>query len=132
MNFTPKAVKALSLASLATALCFASVAAPAQTAVAPAASMPAGQMQHKGSAGASGAKDMKSSMTMGMESMQKMPASGDTDKDFAMMMKMHHQRLIASAAIIGDSIRSSFIRASFDLRQPTTRWVSGRPEGRSP
>ena len=121
MNFTPKAVKALSLASLATALCFASVVAPAQTAVAPAASMPAGQMQHKGSAGASGAKDMKSSMTMGMESMQKMPASGDTEL-----------RLIASAAIIGDSIRSSFIRASFDLRQPTTRWVSGRPEGRSP
>ena len=58
MNFTQKAVKALSLASLATALCFASVVVPAQTAVAPAASMPAGQMQHKGSAGASGAKDM--------------------------------------------------------------------------
>ncbi len=96
MNFTPKAVKALSLASLATALCFASVAAPAQTAVAPAASMPAGQMQHKGSAGASGAKDMKSSMMMGMESMQKMPASGDTDKDF-MMMKMHHQQALDMA-----------------------------------
>jgi uncharacterized protein (DUF305 family) len=97
MNFTPKAFKALRLASLATALCFSSVAAPAQTAVAPAASMPAGQMQHKGSAGASGTKDMKSSMMMGMESMQKMPASGDTDKDFAMMMKMHHQQALDMA-----------------------------------
>lgn len=35
---------------------------------------------------------MKSSMAMGMDKMQKMPMSGDTDKDFAMMMKMHHQQ----------------------------------------
>ncbi|BDT66717.1 hypothetical protein os1_08810 [Comamonadaceae bacterium OS-1] len=35
---------------------------------------------------------MKSSMAMGMDKMQKMPMSGDSDKDFAMMMKMHHQQ----------------------------------------
>lgn len=28
----------------------------------------------------------------GMDKMQKMPMSGNTDKDFAMMMKMHHQQ----------------------------------------
>ena len=44
---------------------------------------------HKGMMGSDG---MKKSMMDGMESMQKMPMSGDTDKDFAMMMKMHHQQ----------------------------------------
>ena len=39
-----------------------------------------------------GSDDMKKSMMTGMESMQKMPMTGDTDKVFAMMMKMHHQQ----------------------------------------
>lgn len=34
---------------------------------------------------------MKKSMMMAMEDMQKMQMSGDADKDFATMMKMHHQ-----------------------------------------
>ncbi len=34
---------------------------------------------------------MKQSMMSGMDGMQKMQMSGDTDKDFAMMMKIHHQ-----------------------------------------
>ena len=38
-----------------------------------------------------GPGDMKHSMTMGMENMQKMLMSGDIDKDFAMMMRIHHQ-----------------------------------------
>ena len=38
-----------------------------------------------------GQGDMKQSMTMGMENMQKMSMSGNVDKDFAMMMKIHHQ-----------------------------------------
>ncbi len=33
----------------------------------------------------------------GMDSMQKMPMSGDTDKDFAMMMKIHHQQAVDMA-----------------------------------
>lgn len=37
------------------------------------------------------AGDMKHSMMAGMESMNKMTMSGNTDKDFAMMMKIHHQ-----------------------------------------
>lgn len=59
-------LKALCLAPLA-ALCLVSAGAHAQTAPAmsPSASMPMGQM-HKG---ATGAKDMKASMMMGMEGM---------------------------------------------------------------
>ena len=73
----------------------ASAPAQAQTAPAmtPSASMPMGQM-HKGAAGP---HDMKASMMMGMDGMQKMPMSGDTDKDFAMMMKMHHQQALNMA-----------------------------------
>ena len=44
-----------------------------------------------------GSADMKKSMMMNMESMQKMPMSGDTDKDFAVMMKMHHQQALNMA-----------------------------------
>ena len=40
---------------------------------------------------AMGAEDMKQSMKSGMDSMQNMEMSGDVDKDFAMMMKIHHQ-----------------------------------------
>ena len=54
----------------------------------PSSNMPMGGMHM----GASGAKDMRASMMMGMDEMQKMPMSGDTDKDFAMMMKIHHQQ----------------------------------------
>lgn len=70
-------------------------AAQAQTApaTAPSASMPMWQM-HKGSAGP---HDMKASMMMGMDAMQKMSMTGDTDKDFAMMMKIHHQQALNMA-----------------------------------
>ena len=40
---------------------------------------------------------MKKSMMTGMEGMQKMSMSGDIDKDFAMMMKMHHQQGVEMA-----------------------------------
>ena len=86
--------KALCLVPIA-ALCLASAPAHAQTApaMAPSASMPMGQMQK----GAGGSHDMKANMMMGMEGMQKMPMSGNTDKDFAMMMKMHHQQALDMA-----------------------------------
>ena len=77
------------------ALWLASVPAQAQTAPAMghSASMPMGQMQK----GAAGPHDMKASMMMGMDGMQKMTMSGNTDKDFAMMMKMHHQQALNMA-----------------------------------
>lgn len=80
-----------------TALWLASTPAQAQTAPAmdPSASAPMGPM-HKGTAGP---HDMKASMMMGMDGMQKMPMSGDTDKDFAMMMKLHHQQALNMAEL---------------------------------
>ncbi|MGJ7498563.1 DUF305 domain-containing protein [Variovorax sp. RT4R15] len=70
-------------------------AAQAQTAkpAASSANMPMGGMQ----SGAGGSADMKQSMMSGMDSMQKMQMSGDTDKDFATMMKIHHQGAIDMA-----------------------------------
>jgi uncharacterized protein (DUF305 family) len=77
------------------ALWLASTSALAQTAPAmsPSASMPMGHMQK----GAAGSPDMKASMMMGMEGMRKMSMSGDIDKDFAMMMKVHHQQALDMA-----------------------------------
>ena len=87
-------LKALSLVPL-TVLSLAAAPVHAQTATgtAPAASMPMGQM-HKGMAGG---HDMKATMMMGMDEMQKMQPSGDVDKDFARMMKMHHQQALSMA-----------------------------------
>ncbi len=87
-------IKAMCLVPIA-ALWLTSVPAQAQTAPAMphSASMPMGQMQK----GAAGTPDMKASMMMGMDGMQKMTMSGDIDKDFAMMMKMHHQQALNMA-----------------------------------
>ena len=86
------------------ALCLFSASASAQTAPAmsPSASMPMGNMgnmpMQKGSMpmqkGSAGANDMMAAMMKGMDGMQKMPMSGDTDKDFAAIMKMHHQQAV--------------------------------------
>ncbi|WP_455342486.1 DUF305 domain-containing protein [Variovorax durovernensis] len=54
--------------------------------------MSSAQMQ-KGS----GSDEMMKSMMSGMDGMQKMKMSGDTDKDFAMLMKMHHQQALEMA-----------------------------------
>ena len=91
---TLKPIQALRLVPLA-ALWLASAASQAQTApvMRHAASMPMGQM-HKGG---TGPHDMKASMMKGLDGMQKMTMSGDTDKDFAMMMKMHHQQALDMA-----------------------------------
>ena len=44
--------------------------------------------------GMMGSDGMKHSMMTGMDSMNKMSMSGDIDKDFAMMMKIHHQQAV--------------------------------------
>ena len=85
------------LASLALSpliACFAT-ASNAQTPVSkdPAMTMPVKDMQHS----MMGSDGMKQSMMKGMDSMQKMTMSGDADKDFAMMMKMHHQQGVEMA-----------------------------------
>lgn len=91
---TFKSIQALCLAPV-TAILFVS-AAQAQTpppSATPSTSMPQGHMQK----GAGASDDMKQSMMTNMDSMQKMQMSGDTDKDFAMMMKMHHQQGVEMA-----------------------------------
>ena len=52
---------------------------------------------HEHKQGAGGSHEMMDSMKMGTEKMQNMEMSGDTDKDFAMMMKMHHQQALDMA-----------------------------------
>ena len=99
--------RALCLASL-TALCLGT-AVQAQTAqpMASSASMPMGKMAK----GAGGPDGMKHSMMGGMEAMQKMPMSGDTDKDFAMMMKVHHQGALDMAQMELDQGKSPEMKA---------------------
>ena len=87
---TLKSLRSIYLVPLVT-VCFASVA-EAQPSPVPStsATMPHGQMQK----GMMGSDDMKKSMMMGMDGMNKMTMSGDIDKDFAMMMKIHHQQAV--------------------------------------
>ena len=86
--------KALLLVPLAAIwLACASVQAQTAPAKAPSTSMPMGQMH----SGAAAPHDMKAAMMMGMDGMQKMTMTGDIDKDFAMMMKMHHQQAVNMA-----------------------------------
>ena len=47
----------------------------------------------------------------GPAGMQKMPMSGDTDKDFAMMMKLHHQRALDMAQVELDRGKSPEMKA---------------------
>jgi superfamily II DNA or RNA helicase len=60
--------------------------------------MPHASMPQAGMKGAM-AGDMKQSMTAGMEQMQQMTMSGNTDKDFAMMMKIHHEGALDMAEL---------------------------------
>ena len=46
-----------------------------------------------------GSGDMHGSMMGMMKSMETMKMSGDTDRDFAMMMKVHHQGAIDMAQV---------------------------------
>lgn len=78
-----------------TALWLISTAAQAQTAMPMAASASAPMAGMHGDM--MGTPDMKKSMQAGMDGMQQMQMSGDTDKDFAMMMKMHHEQALKMA-----------------------------------
>ena len=50
-------------------------------------------------------------MMTGMDDIQKMQMSGDTDKDFAMMMKMHHQKGLKMAQMQLDQGKSPEMKA---------------------
>ena len=66
-----------------------------------------GGMQH----GMPGSDAMKHAMMAGMDSMQTMPMSGETDKDFAMMMKVHHQQALDMAQVELDQGKSPAMKA---------------------
>lgn len=105
-NVLQNSLRAVCLVPL-TALCL--VMAPAQAADPPApmpsATMPHGPMQPAAPAApaepaataAPGADMPMKPMMSGMDGMAHMPMSGDPDKDFANMMKMHHQRAVDMA-----------------------------------
>ena len=57
-----------------------------------------------------GSDGMKKSMMAGMDGMQKMAMTGDTDKDFAMMMKMHHQQGVDMAQMQIDHGKSPVMK----------------------
>ena len=86
----------LSLSALAL---LAAGVASAQTASSPAmsASGAMGKPMMAGMESGGASKEMQSSMMSGMEKMKDMKLSGVTDKDFAMMMKMHHQQALEMA-----------------------------------
>lgn len=52
-----------------------------------------------GSSASGGSDQMHMSMMKGMDGMKSMPMTGDTDKDFASMMKMHHQQALEMAKV---------------------------------
>ena len=55
--------------------------------------------------------DMRASMMGMMKNMESMKMTGDTDRDFAMMMKMHHQGAIDMAQIELQSGKDPKMRA---------------------
>ena len=73
------------------ATCFLS-AVQAQTT--PAVNMPAAMPHSQMKKGMMGSDNMKKSMMTGMDGMNKMTMTGDIDKDFAMMMRIHHQQAV--------------------------------------
>lgn len=61
-------------------------------------SMDKNEAAKPGMSGTSGG-DLHASMMTSMKGMQSMKATGDTDRDFATMMKMHHQAAIDMAQV---------------------------------
>jgi len=60
--------------------------------------VPAPAMKHA-AGGMTGMSPMQHSMMGGMERMKKMKSTGDTDRDFATLMKMHHQQALDMAKV---------------------------------
>ncbi|MFY0080189.1 DUF305 domain-containing protein, partial [Acinetobacter baumannii] len=57
----------------------------------------AGQHGHSAMGSEGAGNDMHRSMAPGMDKMMSMQSTGDVDRDFATMMKMHHQMAIDMA-----------------------------------
>lgn len=89
----------LSISTTALLAGLGSFAASAQPQMAP----PSASGSHSSSMGSGammsgrGSEEMHSKMQSGMQKMQQMKPTGDTDRDFAMMMRMHHQQALDMA-----------------------------------
>ena len=70
-----------------------------RTAVIAAFFAPVGLVSAQAPAMSKPAEPMAHSMMSGMDNMKKMKSTGDVDKDFAMMMKMHHEGALDMAKI---------------------------------
>lgn len=94
MNFeTRKSARTRCLVQLNT-FCLASAAQPQSTPrTTPFASMTQGEARQE----TAGSYDVKKSMMTGMDGMPTMHMLDDADKDFAMMMEMHHQQSVEMA-----------------------------------
>jgi len=88
---------------LATAVSFAS----AQTTPAPSQPSSTGHSQMSGA----GSDEMHRAMKSGMEKMGEMKSTGDIDKDFAMMMRMHHQQAVDMAKIEAQKGKSAEMKS---------------------
>lgn len=58
-----------------------------------------------------GSEALQKSMVAGMDGMKQMKMSGDTDKDCAMMMKMHHQQALDMAKVEAEQGKSPELKA---------------------
>jgi len=81
------------------------LALAASIASAQGASVPAGHAMGHGS------QQMQEQMMGGMRAMQSMQPTGDTDKDFAMMMRMHHQQGVDMAKVQVEHGKSPELKA---------------------
>ncbi len=105
---TLKHLRSLCIAPIA-ALCLMPLTALAETAPPPA---PPSSMPHSHSAQDASGSVYSNGSTMGhMDAMHDMKMSGDPDKDFAMMMKMHHQKAIQMAQTEIDHGKSPELKA---------------------
>ncbi|MEO6747466.1 MAG: DUF305 domain-containing protein [Caldimonas sp.] len=97
-SFQPSSLgRLVSTAAFVAVLGGAALAAQAQPASSPAGSSSMKPMTGGAPMPGQGSEEMHKTMMSGMEKMQQMKPTGDTDKDFAMMMKMHHQQAIEMA-----------------------------------
>jgi uncharacterized protein (DUF305 family) len=65
-----------------------------------------GAVSAQSATGSKGSEQLSHSMMSGMEGMKQMKTTGDVDKDFAMMMKMHHEQALEMAKIELDQGKS--------------------------
>ena len=105
-NATKKLLKALYILPLTTLLFISFAGAHSVT------EKDQSNMSHENmQLGMAGSEGIEESMSSGMQEMQNMQMTGDVDKDFAMMMKIHHQQALEMAEMELANGKSSAMKA---------------------